>query len=58
MRELTIVELQQKMRSGEYTARIITGMYLERIGKLDKQGPTINAVIELIGLWTSENDRS
>ncbi len=47
MRELTIVELQQKMRSGEYTARIITGMYLERIEKLDKQGPTINAVIEL-----------
>ncbi len=46
------------MRSGEYTARIITEMYLERIEKLDKQGPTINAVIELIGLWTSENDRS
>ena len=58
MRELTIVELQQKMRSGEYTARIITEMYLERIEKLDKQGPTINAVIELIELWTSENDRS
>jgi len=47
MRELTIVELQQKMRSGEYTARIITRMYLERVEKLDKQGPTINAVIEL-----------
>ncbi len=47
MREWTIVELQQKMRSGEYTARLITEMYLERIEKLDKQGPTINAVIEL-----------
>lgn len=47
MRELTIVELQQKMRSGESTARTVTEMYLERIEKLDKQGPTINAVIEL-----------
>ncbi len=47
MRESTIVELQQKMRSGEYTARIIAEMYLERVEKLDKQGPTLNAVIEL-----------
>lgn len=47
MREWTIVELQQKMRSGEYTARLITEMYLERIEKLDQQGPAINAVIEL-----------
>lgn len=47
MEEMTIIELQEKMTSGELTARIITEMYLERIEKLDKKGPAINVVIEL-----------
>ena len=47
MEEMTIGELQHKMDSGELTARSITEVYLERIEKLDKQGPAINAVIEL-----------
>ncbi len=45
--EISIDELQQKMKSGEYTARSITELYLKRIDALDKNGPKINAVIEL-----------
>lgn len=45
--EMTITELQQKMDSGEYSAREITEMYLERIEKFDRQGPKLNAIIEL-----------
>ena len=45
--EVSIDELQQKMKSGEYTARSITELYLKRIDTLDKNGPKINAVIEL-----------
>jgi amidase len=47
MREMTIAEHQEKMQSGEVTARAITEMYLERIEELDRQGPALNAVIEL-----------
>lgn len=47
MVEMTIQEMQAKMRSGELTARGITENYLQRIEELDKQGPAVNAVIEL-----------
>jgi len=47
MEEMTLLELQRKMSSGELTARRISEIYLERIERLDKQGPAINAVIEL-----------
>ncbi len=47
MEEMTILELQRKMRSGELTAHRLTEGYLERIESPDKQGPAINAVIEL-----------
>jgi amidase len=47
MEELSILELQDRMNSGACTGRSITEMYLERIESLDKQGPAINAVIEL-----------
>jgi amidase len=47
MEEMTVLDLQEKMSSGEMTAFSIVEAYLERIEKLDKQGPTINAVIEL-----------
>ena len=47
LNEITIDELQQKMKSGEYTSRSITEMYLKRINDIDKNGPAINAVIEL-----------
>jgi amidase len=47
LEELTIDELQRKMQSGELTARSITEMYLKRIEAIDKNGPTINSVIEI-----------
>jgi amidase len=45
--EATIDELQGKMASGAYTSQSITKLYLRRIAKIDKSGPTLNAVIEL-----------
>ncbi|MBC6991578.1 amidase [Hymenobacter sp. BT491] len=45
--ELTINELQDKMRSGAYTARALTEHYLKRIEAIDKGGPQLHSVIEL-----------
>ncbi|MCP4360467.1 MAG: amidase [Chloroflexi bacterium] len=47
MEELTIIELQEKMASGTLTARQIVAAYLERIEQLDRQGPSLNAVLEI-----------
>ena len=47
LNEITIDELQQKMKSGAYTSRSITELYLKRIEALDKKGPALNAVIEI-----------
>lgn len=47
LNEVTIDELQQKMQSGELTSKSITQWYLERIDKVDKDGPKINSVIEV-----------
>ena len=45
--EVTIRELQEKMRSGEVTAHALAEKYLARIEAMDKRGPAINSVIEL-----------
>ncbi len=47
LNELTIEELQEKMQSGTYTSKAITEMYLKRIEAIDKNGPVLNAVIEV-----------
>lgn len=47
MEEMTVVELQEKMDSGVYSARTITEMYLARIEELDRQGSALNAILEL-----------
>src|SRR5258706_6907698 len=47
LNEITVDELQKKMKSGELTSRSITEMYLNRINAIDKNGPTINSIIEL-----------
>lgn len=47
MEEWTITELQEKMVSGEWTARKLAEMYLERIDSVDKSGPRVNSVIEV-----------
>jgi amidase len=45
--EATILELQQWMASGRYTSRAIAEQYLARIQELDRQGPSLNQIIEL-----------
>jgi amidase len=45
--EVTLGELQEGMRSGKYTARLIAEKYLARIEALDRQGPALRSVIEL-----------
>ena len=47
LNEITIDELQAKMKSGELTSHAITDLYLKRIDAIDKNGPKLNAVIEL-----------
>ena len=42
----SIAELQKRMTSGQESARSITEKYLARIAALDKQGPSLHAVIE------------
>ena len=46
LEETTIAALQEGMRSGRYTARSVTEMYLQRMDAIDKAGPSINSVIE------------
>ena len=45
--EWTITDLNEKMVSGELTARQVAELYLQRIAVIDKGGPYINSVIEL-----------
>lgn len=45
--EVTITELQKLMQNGQTSSKALTKMYLKRIEKIDKNGPTLNAVIEL-----------
>jgi amidase len=45
--EVTIDNLQEGMKSGKYTARVITEKYLSRIEAVDKSGPAVNSVIEI-----------
>jgi amidase len=47
MQEWTIAELQQKMTSGELTARQLAEMYLGRIAVIDEGESGINSIIEL-----------
>ena len=45
--EITIAELQNCMQSGRFTARSLVEKYTARIEGIDKNGPAVNAVIEL-----------
>lgn len=47
LKETTILQLQKDMQSGKYTAEKLVSLYLERIQKLDKNGPKLNSVIEV-----------
>ena len=45
--EITIGELQDGMKSGRFTARLLVEKYSERIDEIDKSGPRVNAIIEM-----------
>jgi len=45
--ELTIDDLQKRMRDGTETARSLAQQYLTRIDAIDQRGPAINSVLEL-----------
>lgn len=45
--EWTISDLQERLESGELTARRLAELYTERITEVDKNGPYINSVIEM-----------
>jgi len=47
LEELSIDDLQSRMRSGSETSASLTRQYLERIDAIDQRGPAINAVIEI-----------
>lgn len=47
LEEATIAQLQQGMKAGKWTARSLAEKYLKRIKELDRQGPSINSIIEL-----------
>jgi amidase len=43
--ELTVTQLQQLYRDGEYTVRDVVNIYLNRIEAIDKNGPQLNSII-------------
>lgn len=45
--EVTIEELQRRMREGELTSAAVVEAYLQRIEEVDRAGPKLNAVIEV-----------
>ena len=47
LEELTIDDLQSRMRSGSETSVSLTRQYTDRIGAMDQRGAAINAVLEL-----------
>jgi amidase len=44
---MSITDLQQQMQSGKYSSRSLVEKYLHRIKEIDRDGPTVNSVIEL-----------
>lgn len=47
MQEYSIKQLQQMMERGETSSSELTSAYLERVEQIDRNGPALNAVIEL-----------
>ncbi len=47
LEEASIATLQQRMQSGQETARSLTEQYLARIEAVDRTGPTLRSVIEI-----------
>src|SRR5690242_18419669 len=47
LEELTIDDLQSRMKDGRETSHSLVQQYLSRIDAIDQRGPAINAIIEL-----------
>jgi amidase len=47
LEEATLDDLERGFRAGQFTSRAVTEWYLARIDALDKNGPRVNAVIEV-----------
>ena len=47
MKEYSITELQQLFLAEKMTSQEIVSLYLEQIERIDKQGPKINAILEI-----------
>jgi amidase len=47
LEEITLSELRDGMKSGKFTSRTLVEKYTDRIEKVDKSGPMVNAVIEM-----------
>ena len=47
LNEITVAALQEGFRSGRWSARSVTELYLSRIEAVDRQGPRVNSVIEV-----------
>lgn len=47
LNEITVKELQDKMKTGIYTSEQIIQLYLNRIEAIDKNGPKLNTIIEI-----------
>ena len=47
LNEVTVAQLQEYMKNGKYSSHAITQLYLTRINYIDKNGPKLNAIIEL-----------
>ena len=45
--EATVAQLQDAMASGRHTSRTLVELYIDRIEKVDRSGPTLRSVIEL-----------
>lgn len=45
--EITIAAMKQMLDSGSRTSESIVNIYLERIQKLDREGPSLNSMIEI-----------
>jgi amidase len=47
LEEITLAELRAGLNSGRFTSQQLVEMYSQRISEIDRQGPSIRAVIEM-----------
>jgi amidase len=47
LEEVTIADIQAGFASGRWSSRQITQLYLDRIGAMDRQGPTLRSMLDL-----------